>query len=412
MKRVVVTGIGAVTPIGHGAAGLWNGLRSSVSAVDRITRFDPSLFRSRVAAEVREFHPEGSGDPSHLRRLDRFSQFSLAAATQAVEDARLVLEGRRADMGIYMGSALSGIAFAESQHTGYLEKGLKAVSPFLALSVFGGASSCNIAMALGLTGPNITNSNSCASGAIAIGEAFHLIRRGGASVMLAGGAEAPLSPLCYGAFALIKAMTTRNDEPRLACRPFDRHRDGFVMGEGAAVLVLEERDYARARGARIYCEVLGYGITNDAYHMTKPDPEGREAARAMAQALEDARIDREEVDYINAHGSSTPLGDAAEAAAIQSVFGPAASSIPVSSTKGAYGHPLGASGAIEAAVCALIFKHDYLPPTLNMEEADSGCELDFLPKTGRERQCRAILSNSFGFGGINAALVFSRFFSS
>lgn len=409
-RRVVVTGIAAITPVGTGRDGLWVGIRRERSAVRTVSRFDPTIFRSHNAAEVSDFVPTDHIETKRAKRLDRFGQFSVAAARMALEDAGLDLAREdRERIGSSMGTALGGIAYAEEQLGNFLCRGgLRAVDPTLALAVFGGASSCNIAIEFGLYGPNSTNAMSCASAAMAIGEAFRAIRDDYADVMLAGGAEAPLAPLCFGAFALIRAMSTRNDEPERASRPFDRDRDGFVMGEGAAVLVLEERERAIARGARIACEVLGYGTTNDGHHMTAPRPDGAQAARCMRLALADAHVAPHEVDYVNAHGSSTPLNDPTETLAIRAVLGEHAYRIPVSGTKGYYGHALGASGAIEAAICALAFEHDWIPPTVNLETPDDGCDLDHVPRTGRPAHPQVILSNSFGFGGINAALVLGR----
>jgi 3-oxoacyl-[acyl-carrier-protein] synthase II len=408
-RRVVVTGIGAVTPIGTGVSGLWDGLHAGRSAVRTITRFDPSPFRSRVAAEIPDFVPGDHLDARERRRLDRFSQLGVAASRLALQDAELDPTREDRDrIGVMMGSALGGIAHAEEQAAVFHAGGLRAVDANLALTVFGGAVSCNIAIAYGLTGPNATNGMSCASGSVAVGDGFRAIRRGDADVMLAGGAEAPLAPLCFGAFAIIRAMSTRNDDPGTASRPFDQDRDGFVMGEGAAVLVLEARDRAVARGARIYAEVVGYGLTNDGHHMTAPKPGGREAARAMALALADARITPPDVGYVNAHGSSTPLNDSTETAALKIVFGTHASRLAVSGTKGYYGHPLGASGAIEAAITALVLVHGWLPPTLNLMTPGAGCDLDYVPGAGRTAQPTHALSNSFGFGGVNASLVLAR----
>jgi 3-oxoacyl-[acyl-carrier-protein] synthase II len=309
-RRVVITGIGAVTPIGLGVEGLWEGLRRRESAIRCITRFDPSMFKSRIAGEVIEFSPLDHMEEKRARRLDRFSQFSVAATRMALADARLDPSEEDPDrVGAMMGTALGGVAHGEGQYRHFLTGGPRAVDPALALTVFAGASSCNIAIEFGFTGPNSTNGMSCASGAIAIGEGFRAIVRGDADVMVAGGAEAPLAPLCFGAFSIIRAMSTRNDEPARASRPFDLGRDGFVMAEGAAVLVLEERSRALARGAPIYAEVCGFGLTNDAYHMTAPRPDGRQAARAMRNALREASVSPHEIGYINAHGSSTPLND-------------------------------------------------------------------------------------------------------
>ena len=405
-RRVVVTGIGAVTPIGITGHDLWEGVRGERSAVRSLTRFDPSIFRSHNAAEVNDFVPSDHLEAKRAKRLDRFGHFSVVAAKQALEDAGIDLASEDRDrIGSMMGSALGGVAFAEDQLGGFLKQGLRAVEPMLALTVFGGASSCNIAIEFGVRGPNSTNAMSCASGTIAVGDSFRQIRDGYADVMISGGAEAPLSPLCYGAFALIRAMSTRNDDPQSASRPFDRDRDGFVMGEGSAVLILEERDRAIARGAQIYAEILGYGLTNDAHHMTAPLPDGSQAARSINLALRDAAITPGDIGYVNAHGSSTPLNDPTETLAIKRVFGDHAYRIPVSSTKGYYGHALGASGAIEAAICALALKHRWVPPTVNLRTPDESCDLDYVPATGRAAEFECVLSNSFGFGGINAALI-------
>ena len=405
-RRVVVTGIGAITPIGLEREGLWRGLREQKSAVSSLTRFDPSPFRSHNAAQVNDFVATDHLEQKRAKRLDRYGQFSVVAARMAIEDAHIDMSREDRDrVGAMMGTALGGIGYAEEQLAVYLTQGLRAVDATLALAVFGGAASCNIAIELGITGPNSTNAMSCASGTIAIGDGFRQIRDGYADVMVCGGSEAPLAPLCYGAFALIRAMSTRNEEPSRASRPFDKDRDGFVMGEGASVLILEERDRAVARGARIYAEVLGYGMTNDAHHMTAPLPDGSQAARAMRLALSDANVAPAEVEYVNAHGSSTPLNDSTETIAIKQVLGDHALTIPVSGTKGYYGHALGASGAIEAAICALSLDRGWLPPTVNLDMPDVACDLDYIPREGRDHAVQTLISNSFGFGGINAALV-------
>ena len=408
-RRVVITGIGAITPIGITQRGLWDGIKRERSAVGTLTRFDPSLFRSRNAAEVSDYVAEDHLEKKKAKRLDRFAQFSIVGAQMALADAELDLAKENRDrIGAMMGTALGGVAYAESQLGVFLEKGIREVDALLALSVFGGASSCNIAIELGVHGPNSTNAMSCASGTIAIGDAFRQIRDGYADVMITGGAEAPLAPLCFGAFALIRAMSTRNDDPSKASRPFDKDRDGFVMGEGAAVLILEEYERAKSRGARIYAEVAGFGTSNDAHHMTAPLPDGSQAARSMQLALDDAHVSASEIDYINAHGSSTPLNDSTETLAIKKVFGESAYDVALSGTKGYYGHALGASGAIEAAICALSMENEWLPPTVNLSVADDACDLNFLPGTGKKARVEHILSNSFGFGGINAALVLRR----
>ena len=405
-RRVVITGVGPVTPIGIGIPDFWSGLQAGRSVVRQLTRFDPSPFRSHLAAEVDGFEPARWIDPRRAKRLDRCSQFTLAAARLALEDAGIELGKEDRDrVGAMMGSALGGVEFAEREHEKYLAHGVRAVEPGLALTVFVGAASCNLAIELGVSGPNITNGMSCASGAIAIGEAYRAIARNEADLMLAGGAEAPLSPLSFGAFAIIRAMSTRNDDPASASRPFDRDRDGFVMGEGAAVLVLEERERARARGAAIYAEVVGYGLTNDAHHMTAPRPDGRQAARAISLALADRGVAREAVGYVNAHGSSTPLNDPTESLAIRLALDGHADRVRVSGTKGYYGHALGASGAIEAAICAIAMRRRWLPPSVNLREADPACDLDYVTGGGLEADPEYVVSNSFGFGGINAVLV-------
>jgi 3-oxoacyl-[acyl-carrier-protein] synthase II len=409
MTEVAITGIGCVTPIGTGVEGMWAGLRGRRSAVRTISRFDASPFRSRMAGEIPDFSGSDHLPERAARRLDRFSQLGVVSAQLALADAGIVPAREQRDrIGVMMGSALGGVAFAEAQAGVYAGEGLRAVDPSLALSVFGGAVSCNIAIHTGFTGPNATNGMSCASGAIAIGEALRVIRRGDADVMLAGGAEAPLSPLCFASFTIIRAMSTRNDDPATASRPFDRDRDGFVMGEGAAVLVLERRDRAEARGARVYCLLSGYALTNDAFHMTAPRPDGAQAARAMTLALADAHVAPHEVGYVNAHGSSTRLNDTTETLAIKDVFGAHAPRLTVSGTKGYYGHPLGASGAIEAAICALAHERDWLPPTVNLTTPDPACDLRLLADGGETAAPEVMLSNSFGFGGVNAALVLRR----
>jgi 3-oxoacyl-[acyl-carrier-protein] synthase II len=407
--RVVITGIGAITPIGITKDGLWRGLRAERSAVGPVTRFDPSPFRSQIAAEIPDFSAEDFLEHKRSKRLDRFGHLTVITARMALEDSGIDLaRENRERIGAMMGSALGGVGYAEEQCSQYFQFGVKGVDPKLALTVFGGASSCNIAIEFGVMGPNNTNAMSCASGTIAVGEGFRQIRDGYADVMICGGAEAPLWPLCFGAFAIIRAMSSRNDDPGTASRPFDRDRDGFVMGEGSAVLILERRDRALARGAPIYAELLGYGTSNDAYHMTAPRPDGSQAARSMQSALDDAKISATDVQYINAHGSSTPLNDSTETLAIKKVFGEHAARLHISGTKGYYGHALGASGAIEAAISALAIANEWRPPTVNLAVPDDACDLDYIPGTGRALRTDCLLSNSFGFGGINAALVMSR----
>ena len=410
VRRVVITGLGPITPIGHGVEGLWSGVLRQESAVRRITRFDPSSFPCQLAAQIDDFDPLHYIDSRRARRMDRFSQFAVSCARLAIDDARLDVSAEDPErMGIYAGSALGGLVFAEEQHVGFVAHGLRAVTPLLALSVFGGASSSNIAIEFGITGPNVANANSCASGAIALGEAFRMIRAGGADVVLAGGIEVPLAPLVFGAFALIKVMSRCNDHPEIASRPFDRDRDGFVMGEGGCMLVLEELGHAIRRGARIYAEISGYGFTNDANHMTAPLPDGAQAARAMALALNEAGVLANEIGYVNAHGSSTVLNDPMETRALKTVLGDHAYRVPISGTKGMHGHALGATGAMEAAICCLALDRSYLPPTVNLTNPDPECDLHYLVGNSLRQSVDHILTNSFGFGGINAALVLSRF---
>ncbi|HEX6559795.1 MAG TPA: beta-ketoacyl-ACP synthase II [Longimicrobiales bacterium] len=405
-NRVAITGIGPITAVGTGKENFWTGLRNERSPVRRITRFDATPWRSRIAAEVDDFDATRYMDPKEARRYDRFTQFSVAAARMALDDAGLdpaTLDGDR--VAVQMGSALGGTANAEAQVANMNAGGIRAVDPRVALTTFCGAASCSIAIEFGFTGPNSTNAMSCASGTIAVGEAWRLIRDGLADVAIAGGVEAPLAPLCFGAFAIIRAMSTRNDDPERACRPFDRGRDGFIMGEGACGLVLERYDLAVARGARIYAEVVGYANTNDAHHMTAPRPDGAQAARAMKMALQIAEIAVDDVAYVNPHGSSTPLNDATESLAIKQVFGERAFRIPISGTKPYHAHALGASGAIEAAVCCLAMERGWVPPNLNFEAGDEVCDLAYVQAGGQMLNPSVCLSNSFGFGGINACLV-------
>lgn len=408
-RRVAITGIGAITPIGSGVSGLIEGLRRGETAIGPVTRFDASPFRSRMAAEVCDFDPCDYVGARRARRLDRYSAFAIAAALLAVADSCLTGRFPSGDSsGVYVGSALGGVAYAEEQHARFDAEGPRGVDPLLALSVFGGAAASNVAMELGVTGPCLGNANSCASGAVAIGEAFRAIRSGEIDVALAGGSEAPLAPLTFGAFALIKAMSTRNDDPARACCPFDVERTGFVMAEGAAVLVLEELGHAQRRHARVYAEVLGYGHTNDAYHMTAPQPDGSQAARAMALALREAGVEPEQVGYVNAHASSSKLNDPVEAAAIRRALGAHGANVPVSGTKGLYGHALGATAAIEAAISALAIERRWLPPTYGLREQDPACDVRCIEGAGLDLAVEYALTNAFGFGGINTALLLGR----
>jgi 3-oxoacyl-[acyl-carrier-protein] synthase II len=411
-RRVWITGVGPITAIGTGRDPFRAGLRAGRSPVKRIDRFDPSPFRSQVAAQVDDFDPLAWMPPKTARQLDRFSQFGLVAGQLALADAGLRPGedgAASADrIGIYLGSALGGIAYAEEQHERYLERGIKAVAPNLALAVFGGAAPANLGIALDVRGPILSTANSCASGAVALGEALGALRAGEIDAAIAGGVEIPLSSLAFGAFDIIRALSPgSNDDPEHACRPFDARRDGFVMGEGATLLVLEAEDVARARGAEPYAELLGYAATSDAFHMVQPRADGREAGRAATEALADARVQPDEIDWVSAHASSTPLGDIAEARALQLALGDRAADVPVSGTKALYGHPLGASGAIEAAICALAIRDGWVPASVNLVEPDPDVAalLPGLLRAGRDGTYRRILSTSFGFGGLNAALV-------
>ena len=412
-RRIWITGIGIITPIGTGLDAFRAGLRAGCSPVKRIDRFDPSPFRSQVAAQVDDFDPLAWMPPKTARQLDRFSQFGLVAGRLALNDARMTpgADGAAAPerIGIYLGSALGGIAYAEEQHTRFLERGIRQVAPNLALAVFGGAAPANLGIALDVRGPILSTANSCASGAVALGEALGDLREGRVDAAIAGGCEIPLSPLAFGAFDIIRALSAgHNDDPVHAARPFDSGRDGFVMGEGAALLVLEAEEVAERRGAVPYAEIMGYGATSDAHHMVQPRADGREAARAATIALDDAGIEPGEIDYVNAHASSTPIGDVAEARAIALALGERAASVPVSGTKALYGHPLGASGAIEAAICALAIRDGWVPASANLVEAEPeiAALLPGLLLAGRDGTYRRVLSTSFGFGGLNASLVF------
>ncbi len=410
-REVWITGLGLVTPIGIGRDAFWDGLHAGRSAVKRIDRFDPSAFRSQVASQIEDFEPTDFMDAKAARQTDRFSQFALAAGRLALMDAKLELGAPGAPRGdrfaVYVGSALGGIAYAELQHERYIERGIRSVAPNLALAVFGGAAPANVGIALGLHGPILSTANSCAAGAVAIGEALRLIRSGAADAALAGGVEVPLSPLAFGAFDIIRALSAgHNDAPLDAARPFDAARDGFVMGEGAALLVLEASEVAEKRGATPYAELRGYAATSDAFHMVQPRPDGAQAARAARLALADGRMKAVDVDYVSAHASSTPLGDAVEARALARALGPRAREVPVSGTKAYYGHPLGASGAIEACICALAVARGWAPGTVNMTDPDPEVT-QYLPGVRSEPfegRIQGVLSTSFGFGGLNAAL--------
>lgn len=405
--RVAVTGLGTIAPLGIGVQSFWEGVRSGRVAVDALTRFDASGYPSRIAAQIDDFDASAFLSRRRVQWTDRFSQLAVAAARLAVEDAGFSCSGACADIGVYTGSALGGVALAEEQMGVFHAQGLRAVRPLLTISVFGGAAASNIAIEFGITGPASGNANSCASGAMAIGDAFHAVRRGDVRAAIAGGVEAPLAPLTYGAFTVARAMSTRNDDPARASRPFDAQRDGFVMAEGAGMVVLERYDDAVARGARIYGEIAGYGASNDAFHMSAPLEGGEQTAAAMQRALDDARVHADEVEAINAHGSGTKIGDAAEVRAYQRVFGERGANIPVCATKGQHGHALGATGAWEIAIALLAMQDGIVPGAVNLDELDGTCAID-CAKEERAIASRVVLSNSSGFGGINAAVVLRR----
>jgi len=404
-RRAVITGIGPISCIGIGKESFWRGILAEKSGISPLTRFDLGGLDARSAGQVDTFDPLNYFPAKMLRRLDRYAQFAVSSALLALEDSGLNYAPESPDprRGVSFGTALGGICNAEKEHDAFVKGGFKAVSPLLALQVFGGSAHSNIAITCGFQGVGTTNSNSCASGTVALGESLRYIRDGIADVMIAGASEAPLSPLTYGAFANIRTMSEA--DPSVSCRPFDLNRDGFVMGEGAASLVVEEYEHARARGARIYAEILGFSHNNDAHHMTSPHPNGGPTKRAMRDALDDAATNPEEIGYINAHGSSTKVNDSNEAHCIHDVFGSRAGSIPVSGTKAYTAHPLGATGALEAVICCLAMTEGYLPPTLNYETPDPECSLEVIPNKGRDSNPRKILSNSFGFGGINSCLI-------
>ncbi len=400
-----MTGIGVVSPIGIGVRDFWKNTLAGKVGTGPLTRFDPSDCDTKIAAQVDDFDASDFIARKQLRRTDRYSQFAVAAARLALDDAALDIDdGVRDDAGVWIGSALGGVAFAERQHGAFEREGSRAVRPLLAISVFGAAATTNAALALGLRGPNVANSNSCAAGAVAIGDAYRAVARGDVRVALAGGSEAPLAPLSFGAFATIKAMSTRNDEPERASRPFDRDRDGFVMAEGSAMLCIQRLEDALAVDARIYGEISGFGLTADAHHMTAPQPDGRSSSQAMTRALHEARVSPDEVELLGAHGSSSPLNDVTETIAFKRALGAAAYGVPVAATKGQHGHALGATSAWEAALALLAIHEKRVPGMVNLEYVDPACDLDYVREV-RAIAPRIVLCNSAGFGGINAALV-------
>jgi 3-oxoacyl-[acyl-carrier-protein] synthase II len=410
-RRVVITGIGVITSLGQDIEQFWANILAGKSGVSRVECFDVSPYDCQIAAEIKQFDPKPFfNNPKDVRRCDRYSQLAMAAAKHAVKDSNLntaSMNPRRT--GVVVGSGIGGLQTLEEQHTNLIQKGPSRLSPFMIPMMISNMASGLISMDLGFQGPNFSVVSACSTSTHSMGESFHMIRRGEADLMLAGGSEAAICPLGIGGFASMRALSTRNHEPEKASRPFDKDRDGFVMGEGAGVVVLEELEHARKRGARIYCEVIGYGNTADAHHMTAPSPEGVGASHCMEIALECAGIKREEIDYINAHGTSTSQGDICETQAIKRVFGEHAKKLCVSSTKSMTGHLLGAAGAVEMAICAKALQTGRVPPTINLDQPDPECDLDYVPHKARELPIRAIVNNSFGFGGHNATIIARRF---
>jgi 3-oxoacyl-[acyl-carrier-protein] synthase II len=409
-RRVVITGFGLTTPLGVGCDNVWRRILNGESGVGPITRFDASLHDTRIAGEVKDFKPEEYVSAREVRRMDLFILYALAATRFAMEGAGLDMTKEDPErVGVIVGTGLGGLPTLEKYHSILLEKGPGRISPFFIPMLIANEAPGNIAIQYGIKGPNLSIVTACATGAHSIGDAFRVIQYGDADVMVAGGTEANLTPLTVGGFNALKALSTRNDEPEKASRPFDKERDGFVIGEGAGIVILEELERAQARGATIYAEVAGYGYNGDAYHITAPCPDGDGSMRCIRMALKDAGISPDEVDYINAHGTSTDLNDSSETLAIKAVFGERAYKIPVSSTKSMIGHLLGAAGAVEAIFSALSIRDQVCPPTINYEHPDPECDLDYVPNTSREHAIDVAVSNSFGFGGTNAVLVFKRF---
>lgn len=407
--RVVVTGMGAVTALGYELDAFWNNLIQGKSGVSLVEAFDVSEYPTRIAASVKDFNPEDYVERKEARKMDRFVQFAVAAATNAIKDSGLQI-GEDADpdrVGVMIGSGIGGLGTWEDQHDVLVQKGPKRVSPFFIPMMIANMASGHVSILFGAKGPNSTAVTACATGTHSIGDSYKLIQRGDADVMICGGAEATIRPMGMAGFCSMRAMSTRNDEPEKASRPFDSERDGFVMGEGSGIMILESLEHAQKRGAKIYGEVIGYGLSADAHHMTEPDPNGPE--RCMKMAIRDAGIDPAEVDYINAHGTSTPVGDRSETIAIKNAFGDHAYKLAVSSTKSMTGHLLGAAGGVEAVICALTLNNGKIPPTINLEHPDPECDLDYVPNVAREADVKVAMSNSFGFGGHNATLILKKF---
>ncbi|MGH9458546.1 MAG: beta-ketoacyl-ACP synthase II [Thermoanaerobaculia bacterium] len=409
-RRVVITGIGMISPLGSGTEATWNGLLAGRSGVRTITRFDAAAYDCRIAGEVPDFQPETWIEKKELKKSDLFIQYGIAAAQLAWDDSGLEGAGAVPErVGVIIGSGIGGLPAIEETHKKLLERGPGRISPFFIPSLIVNLASGQVSIRLKAKGPNSAVATACATGAHAIGDSLEIIRRDDADVMIAGGAEGVITPLALGGFAAMRALSTRNDEPERASRPWDAERDGFIMGEGAGIVILEELEHARRRGAKIYCELTGYGMTADAYHITAPSENGDGMRRVMKVALDDAGLQPSDIAYINAHGTSTPVGDRAETVAVKALFGEAARKVMIGSTKSMTGHLLGAAGGLEAAITALVMKTGKIPPTINYENPDPECDLDYVPNTMREAEVRHALSNSFGFGGTNATLVFSAF---
>jgi len=409
-RRVVVTGLGLITPLGTGIQKTWEGICKGTSGVDRITTFDASEYPSQIAGEVKDFNPEDFIERKEVKKMDVFIQYALAAGTMAVDHAGLKISEENADrVGVIVGAGIGGINSIERYHSVLLESGQRRISPFFIPMLITNLAAGQISMRFGARGPNSCVTTACAAGTHAIGDSFKIIQRGAADAMIAGGSESAITPLTIAGFANMKALSTRNEMPRQASRPFDLERDGFVIAEGAGIVILEELESARSRGAQILAEIVGYGLTADAYHMTAPDPEGRGVINCMRMALKDAGLEPTAIDYINAHGTSTPYNDKHETAAIKKVFGEHVHQLAVSSTKSMTGHLLGAAGGIEAAFCALALTEGVIPPTINYERPDPECDLDYVPNHARHRELTTVMSNSFGFGGTNACIVLHKY---
>ncbi|MDP1511041.1 beta-ketoacyl-ACP synthase II [Paenibacillus sp. CMAA1739] len=408
-QRVVITGMGVITSLGQDLSTLWDNLMAGKSGISKIEAFDTSDYTTKIAASIKDFNPEDYIDRKDARKMDRFVQFAVAASKMALEDSKLVI-GENVDaerVGVSVGSGIGGLGTWEDQHNALIEKGPKRVSPFFIPMMIANMGSGQVSISLGAKGPNTSPVTACATGSHAIGDSFRMIQRGDADAMICGGAEATIRPIGIAGFCSMRAMSTRNDEPEKASRPFDTERDGFVMGEGSGVLILESLDHALKRGAHIYGEVIGYGLSGDAHHMTEPDPEG--AARCIRMAIRDAGLNPEDIDYINAHGTSTPVGDKSETEAVKKTLGEHAYKVAISSTKSMTGHLLGAAGGVEAVICGLALQHQTIPPTINLDNQDPACDLDYVPNKPRKADLNVVMSNSFGFGGHNATVILKKY---